>query len=119
MQIKKQTFAMLCATVVAMSAGCGKSDKKPDIDNNSSGNPITAPVDYLGAVNKAKKTAVKTVDLASIQQAINLFQANEDRFPTNLQEVVTKNYIREIPAAPSGYRLTYDPRTGSAKMLRQ
>ncbi len=77
-------FALGCCTLLI---GCGDKEtppKKVDIDNNSSGNPLTAPVDYLGAVNKAKKTAVKVLDVASVTQAIQTFHANEDRYPIGL-----------------------------------
>lgn len=117
---KNLYLPLLCASSLTFLVACGKKDSaaKPDLENNSSGNPVTAPVDYLGAVNKAKKASERTLDLASLKQAIQMFQANEDRYPTNLQEVVAKNYIRQIPTAPAGYRLTYDPKTGAAGMVR-
>src|SRR6185436_1634969 len=58
--------------------------------SSSSGNPLTAPVDYLGAVAKAQQSAVKTIDTVSLNNAIQLFQVQEGRFPTDLNELVTK-----------------------------
>ncbi len=103
-------------------AGCAKKEtaaKKPDIDNNSSGNPITAPVDYLGAVNKARKTAIKQIDLAAVQNAINLFNAQEERYPKDLNEMVQKHYLGQVPEVPAGQQLTYNPKTGEIKIVRQ
>src|SRR4051812_7706564 len=87
-------FLILCS-------GCGKKEAaKPDLNNNSSGNPLTAPVDYLGAVNKAKKVAEKQIDTSSLKQSIQFFHANEDRFPTDLNELVTKHYLGALPKPP-------------------
>src|SRR5579872_1221424 len=58
-------------------AGCGDHSSKTAQTTNStsgsSGNPLTAPVDYLGALGNAQKLAVKTVDTASLNQAIQMF----------------------------------------------
>lgn len=101
--------------------GCGEKDptaKKVDLDNNSSGNPLTAPVDYLGAVSKAKKTAVKVLDVASLTQAIQTFHANEDRYPTSLAELVSTHYLPSIPALPTGMRYNYNPASGLVKVVK-
>jgi len=115
----KKTFWMflLCAGLAA----CSKKEaaKAPDIDNNSSGNPITAPVDYLGAVNKARKTVIKQIDLAAVQNAINLFKAQEDRYPKDMNELVQKHYLGQVPQLPPGQQLNYNPKTGELKVVRQ
>lgn len=105
--------------VSGLLAGCGQKEKPSSTtDNNSSGNPITAPVDYLGAVNKAQKTAVKVVDLASLKNAIHLFHAQEDRYPANLQELVSMRYIADVPSAPAGSQLSYNPANGEVKFVK-
>ena len=53
-----------------MFTGCGDSSSGSGQGTNStasSGNPITAPVDYLGAVGNAKQHAVKTIDVAEFK----------------------------------------------------
>ena len=81
-------------------AGCSEEPKsadkaaagstpKVDLNNNSSGNPLTAPVDYLGAVAKAKKTAEKGAETAALNQQVQLFYAQEGRYPKDLNELVT------------------------------
>ena len=73
-----------------MSVGCSKQDSaKPaasqaEGSGASSGNPLTAPVDYLGAMGKAQKSASKTVSAAGLDQAVKLFYAQEGRFPKDL-----------------------------------
>ena len=73
------------ATLALGLCACGGSsnepkDKKPEKEKSTStGNPLTAPVDYIGAVGKAKKVSEKRVNLANIQNAIKQFHAVEDR----------------------------------------
>src|SRR4051812_26235052 len=77
-----KTEALALVALFALTTSCGKKETaKVSLTNNSSGNPITAPVDYLGAVAKGKKFAEKQIDLAQLKQAIQFFQANEDRLP--------------------------------------
>lgn len=95
-------------------AGCGKKDAK----STEGGNPLNAPADYLGAVNQAKKAAVKTVDIASLQNAISMFHGQEDRYPKDLNELVQQRYLPRVPEPPSGMKLTYNPATGEVKMSR-
>ena len=82
-------------------------------------NPLTAPVDYLGAVAKAKRVAEKTVDLASLNRNIQLFQAQEDRLPKDLSELVAMRYIPAVPAAPAGMKIQYNSTTGETRMVPQ
>jgi len=101
-------------------AACGKKEKTANLlTNNGSGNPITAPVDYLGAVNQARKTAVKRIDMASLQNAINLFNAQEDRYPKDLNELAQKHYIQTVPALPAGSRFLYNSANGELRIVRQ
>lgn len=110
-------FCCLCL------AGCGESPKpdaasgKTNAPNNSSGNPITAPVDYLGAVAKGKKTAVKVADLASVRQAIQMFKTEEDRFPKDLNELISKQYIPALPAPPYQMKYQYTAASGEVKIV--
>jgi hypothetical protein len=87
--------------------------------NNSSGSPITAPVDYLGSLGRGKESAIKTVDVAQLTQAIQMFNVDEGRFPTNLNELVEKQLIPKIPDAPYGLKLDYDPTTGEVRVVHQ
>jgi hypothetical protein len=108
------TFLSSLALLSLLLSGCGKKDAK----STEGGNPLNAPADYLGAVSQAKKTAEKTVDAASIQQAINLFHAQEDRYPKDLDELVQQKYLPRLPEPPSGMRISYDPASGQVKILR-
>ena len=85
----------------------------------ASGNPLTAPVDYLGAVAKGQKMAVKTVNTVGIQQAIQLFQAQEGRLPKDLNELVRPEYLPKLPTPPAGMKFSYNPTTGDLKTVPQ
>jgi len=86
-------------------------------NTSSSGNPLTAPVDYLGAVSQGKIRSETTIDLASTQKAIDLFVAAEGRNPKDLQELVDQDYLAAIPALPAGKRLEYDAARATVKAV--
>ncbi len=112
----------ICLAATLLAIGCGKKQKTAEknlLTNNGSGNPITAPADYLGAINQARKVAVKQIDLASLQNAISLFNGQEDRYPRDLNELVAKHYLQSIPELPAGSRFSYNPQTGELRVLRQ
>lgn len=119
-----KTTCFLLVLLAACFAGCGKKEtaappKKETNATAESGNPLTAPVDYLGAMGQAKKLAEKTVDTASINRAIQMFQVQEERFPKDLNELVTKQYLPRLPEPPYGMKFDYNPQTGQIKVVRQ
>jgi hypothetical protein len=113
-----KTSAFGLATLLIL-AGCSKQETpSPQPAESASGNPVTAPVDYIGAVGRAKKVAEKTVDAVSLNQAIQLFYAQEDRFPKDLNELVADGHIARIPAPPAGMAWKYNPQTGAITAVR-
>ena len=115
---------IFCLSVAAslLLIGCGESSNQPGQPTNGaagSGNPLNAPADYLGALGKAQQTAVKTVDTASLNQAIQMFGVDQGRNPKDLNELVEKKYIATIPAAPNGMKLDYDATAGKVKVVSQ
>jgi hypothetical protein len=123
----------LIVALAVCAAGCGDQQQSPPpaakasssnapatmFTNSSSGSPITAPVDYLGALGRGKETAVKTVDVARLTQAIQIFNVQEGRYPKDLNELVEKKYINQVPDAPYGLKLDYDPASGQVKVVKQ
>ena len=98
-------------------AGCGDSGSGSGSGTNQSSSVITAPVDYLGAVGKAQQSSIKTIDVAQLTQAIQMFQASEDRLPKDLNELVSLHYLREVTKAPHGQKIVYDANTGTVKVV--
>ena len=116
----KLLFGSLGLFLILLGACAKKEETKQNLlTNNSSGNPLTAPVDYLGAVNQARKTAIKTIDQAGLNNAIQQFYAVEERFPKDLNELAQKRYIQAVPEPPPGSRFVYNPATGDLKIVRQ
>lgn len=106
---------------VASVAGCGKESESAagskGREPGGAGNPLTAPVDYLGAVGAAQRHAEKVADLVPLQHAVQAFQAGEDRLPSNLRELVTEGYLPKLPDAPRGTRIEYNPQTGQVRIV--
>jgi len=125
-----KAFFFISVAAGLLLAGCGNnnSGSHPQAANTSkttnaepkydTGNPITAPVDYIGAVGQAQKYAVKQIDLAYLNQAIQLFNTQEGRLPKDLNELVP-NYVAKIPNAPYGYKIVYDASDGTVKVVKQ
>ncbi len=111
----------LCGALSLCLLGCGeKSASNSQGTNAASGpSPLTAPVDYLGAVGAAKTFAEKTVDLAEINQAIQVFQTQEGRYPTNIDELVGAKLLVQVPKAPYGKKIVYDPNTGKVSIVNK
>ena len=111
-------FVSLAALILV---GCGDQSSQSGQSTNAAtgGNPVTAPVDYLGAISKGEQSAIKTIDTSSIQKAIQLFQVEKGRLPTDLNELVREKYLPRIPETPYGTKLDYNPTTGDIKVVKQ
>ena len=114
----KKALAVLVLGGLAL-AGCGKKEEKSAASstNNSTGNPLTAPVDYLGAVAKAKKSAESTVETVSLNKAIQEFSVAEGRYPKDLNELVTEKFLPRLPEPPYGMKIVYDAAKGEVKVV--
>ena len=103
--------------------GCGKKDNSSTTSTTvtSANNAQTPPAanNYGSTLVNAQQAAVKTVDVVSLNQAVQLFNVQEGRFPTNLDELVSKQYIGKLPAAPNGMKLVYDATQGKVTTVRQ
>ena len=112
-------FIALAAACLGLFGCKEKTETKPQPADSSSGNPLSAPADYVGAVVKAQKSAQKTISTVGLDQAIKTFAAEEGRFPNDLNELVTKGTIPSLPRVPNGMKFEYDPKTGIAKVVPQ
>ncbi|HEX5400112.1 MAG TPA: hypothetical protein VFY06_13790 [Verrucomicrobiae bacterium] len=109
---------LISITTAALLTGCGgKSDSTPQGTNmvNTATNGFGG---YVKSLNEAQKVANKTIDVTSINKAIELFNVQEGRNPKTLQELVP-GYIPKIPDAPAGSKLVYDPANGTVKVVQQ
>jgi hypothetical protein len=122
----KPSFLILIAAGLLL-AGCGKNNSRPHPQGTStskttntteSANPAPSSADYLGTLMRADKSAVKTIDVSYLNEAIQLFHTQEGRLPNDLNELVP-NYVGKLPATPYGTKLDYDPNTGLVKVVPQ
>jgi hypothetical protein len=121
----KSNFPVILAVGLIV---CGCSEKKETAspapppakaEAAPGNNPLTAPVDYLGAVAKAKKTADATLDSAALNQQVQLFYGQEGRYPKDLNELVTEKYLKSLPTPPHGTKLEYNPANGQVKVVKE
>jgi hypothetical protein len=118
--MRKGMLVMVLCVASIVGAGCGKKDGAEAKTTNAAGeNPLTAPVDYLGAAAKAKRSSEKTIDTISLNQTIALFHATEGRFPRDLNELVTEKYLPKVPEAPYGMKIVYDAERGQVQIVPQ
>ena len=112
----------LVVPLLTLLSACGPSQtqsKQASTNTTVGENPLNAPADYLGAAAKAKQSAVRTVDLASVNRAIQMFQASEGRNPVDLNELVTGQYIPRLPDPPTGMKFSYDSATAQVRLVPQ
>lgn len=96
------------------------AQNSPGTNTASSGtSPVDAPGGYLQAIAKGQQSAVKTIDTTSINKAIELFNVDQGRNPRDLNELVEKKYLPQIPTPPFGTKLVYDANAGTVKVEKQ
>lgn len=108
----------LALFVALFLVGCEKKTPQAAATNSTSGNPLTAPVDYLGALDNGRRRSISTIDIAQITQAVQMFNAEHDRFPKDLNELIDAKLLVKVPAAPYGMKIDYDPNTGAVKVVK-
>ena len=117
---------LLCGVVGFALVGCGQKSTSTNSTGGtagnsnavSTGNPLTAPVDYLGAVAAGKTFSEKTIDLAQLTHAIQMFEVDQGRYPKSLDELVQEKLLAAIPKPPYGMKLQYNPNTGQATIVK-
>jgi hypothetical protein len=109
MKIFISIFSSLVAAIFL--SGCG--------DNSGSPTQAVNPADVTNStLVNAKRTADKTIDTSALNQAIQLFNVQEGRYPKTLDELTPK-YVAKIPDAPLGYKISYDATKGEASVVRE
>ena len=118
-----KTFLCLVSVTALFLVSCSKEDSSSASQTNAAPaafeNPLNAPADYGKALARAQKSAEKTVDLAALTKAIEMFQVDKGRLPKDLNELVAGKFIRQMPPEPPGMKIVYDPNTGTVKVQPQ
>jgi hypothetical protein len=100
--------------------GQSKLSQTPPAQTNSNasvGRVLGAPVAYLQGLSNGKAKAIATVDIASLNQAIQMFKVDQDRYPKDLNELVRSQLITKIPAPPYQMKIVYDPDSGQVSVV--
>ncbi|WP_411885869.1 type II secretion system protein [Polaromonas sp. YR568] len=63
---------------------------------------------YFNALDGGKEK-VQAQNLATLRDAIDKFRADQGKYPAQLQEVVDKRYLREIPLDPVSGSRAWEP----------
>ena len=112
--------------ILPLFVGCGGGDDgNEEAAENEPDAPgiieqaVSAPVEYLGAVNQANKYSRNQVAEANVKHAVKTFRAMEGRWPNQLKELVDNGYLPKAPELPRGFRWHYDPRTGTVSTVAQ
>jgi hypothetical protein len=107
---------LMSVAAALVLGGCGKEQSSPP---PAAATPAGPPTGYLGTLAKGQQVAVKTIDVTSLNQEIQLFNVQEGRNPKDLNELVTMKYIGELPYAPVGMKLVYDAAQGKVSVAPQ
>ena len=114
---------ILCSLSAALLLGCSQEPASPPPPTgggaNSASAPAPPPPGYLGTVANAPSKALKVLDVATLNQAIQMFRVQEDRYPTNLEELTVSGLINRMPEVPRGMKLQYDAASGQVAMVSE
>jgi hypothetical protein len=111
-------FIFLAGALVVV--GCGKEQTQtPSTPAPPAPSASPSGGGYLGTLVRGQQVAVKGIDTASLNEEVQLFNTQEGRFPTNLDELVAKQYLGKLPDAPVGMKLSYDAAQGKVTVVPQ
>jgi len=112
-------FLLLPLAAGLLLTGCGNHSESTAQSTNPATNMAgNNSANYLGTLVDAKKSADKKIDVAYLNQAVQLFNVQEGRYPKTLEEL-TPNYVAKIPDVPIGFKIDYDPAKGEVKVVPQ
>ena len=107
----------LAAVMILLTSGCGEPESESEKASETGQNPLTAPVDYLGAVANAKKSSEGVLALTTLSKAIQMYQAEEGKLPLNLDELIESGYLPRMPKVPYNTKISYDPESGALDIV--
>jgi len=114
---------LLPLVALVFATGCGPSDSSSQSASTTTTNRNMtndgAFGQYVGGLAQAKQNAGKTVDLASLNRAIDQFYVDKSRYPADLSELVTEKYLTKVPDAPYGMKIDYDSASGKVQVVNQ
>ena len=104
----KRFFAMALLPLLATACQPPNGEEAP---------PPREPVGYIRGTLDKKGEAQISVGLVQIRQAIEFFTFSKERFPEDLEELITKGYLEKIPDLPYRKKFLYHPSTGEVSVV--
>ncbi len=92
-------------------AACSKRSAPPP-------SPGEAGKDYRQMLVRSRSRQAVQMNQTAIQSALQRFQVDLARFPTNLGELVRLKYMDEIPPLPENLAYSYDPVMGGLQIVK-
>ena len=74
-------------------------------------------VDYRETLERARARGGTERTLNEVRQAVQQFQVSLGRMPSNINELVTHNYLPEEPVPPEGHFFGIDPVRGHVVLV--
>jgi len=113
-----KTIFLLLAIGAVVATGCGNNNSSNQTASATNAAPATpSSINYLGTLAAADRTAVNTIDVTSLNKALDQFNVQEGRFPKDLSELVP-GYMPHLPVSPLGYKLNYDATNGVVTVVK-
>jgi hypothetical protein len=137
-KLMKPTLTLVLAATLLL-AGCGGKEKEASLPANDSESatdsspavaatdtnvPVLAesasgaPTNRPEAPVKSGRRPARNLEAVALEKAIQLFYAQERRFPQHLEELVTKGYVKTLPENPPGGSYVYNPTNGQLLLVR-
>jgi hypothetical protein len=111
-----KTRGHLAALSLLLLTLTGCNDSPPPA---TSGTSQSQSGSYLSPTAKASRRAQKTIDVTAMNKALEKFYIQEGRFPTNLTELVWRDYLPIIPVLPEGMIWDYDTNSGTVMVIKE
>ncbi|MDD2236603.1 MAG: hypothetical protein PHP44_05610 [Kiritimatiellae bacterium] len=103
-----------CLTIAGMLPACSREPQAPP--PSPDGSP---PRDYRQMLDRVHQRNAYNHSLDTVKEAVQRFQVELGRLPTNLIELVRYRYIDEFPQEiPPGYTFGYDATRGYVTFMK-
>jgi hypothetical protein len=109
---------LLFAALFALAAVACSGDRSRAIAEPAAGQGSKPSGKNYREVFERSRNKAKTADtVQAIQDAIQRFQRDVGRVPSNLVELVVRRYIPGVPQLPGNNRLAYDASMGTLSVV--
>ena len=100
----------LCSTLTIVFFGCKPAEEKTERYQG-------APEQYIRTTLGAGENAKGVLGTTAIQKAIDMFQLQNGRFPSSLEELKKEGFLPNVPQAPVGKKFSYNATTGKVTVV--